>query len=84
MAWKEVSVKGKKGDVAGWQSSDGRMELPNQVQQSDSITVDGKQLKVDSWVVDERDDRIFIQLADARTKKKEQSNDESDEGRNTG
>ena len=81
MGWIEGSVKGKMCDVVAWQSSDGRMELPNQVQQSDSITVDGKQLKVDSWVVDERDDRIFIQLADARKNKKEQSNDESTQGR---
>lgn len=69
MAWKVVEVKSGKVVVQGHLRGP-ELEFPNRIKESASLSVDGKNAKVDSWAVEERDDIVRVMLADASTKEK--------------
>lgn len=82
MAWKEVSVKRGKKEYLAFMRGD-ELELPNKIGKPESISVDGKTIKVVSFSVDERDDIIKIKLdvpMGTPTKEDGESNGKSDEG----
>jgi len=80
MSWKIVEVKSDKvtmqGHLRGLE-----IQFPNKIKEAASISVDGKTLKVESWVADDRDDIVHVMLADAGAKEK--SDDKPSEGSNT-
>lgn len=78
MAWNKVNVSvGKTKVVADMNGTD--LEMPNVVELGDSINIDGKSYQVSSFEVDERDDRLKIQLAMASPKKEVKSDGKSNE-----
>lgn len=79
MAWKIVEVKSDKVMVQGHLRGL-ELEFPNKIKESASLSVDGKNAKVDSWVVEERDDVVRVMLAGASAKEK--SDDKPNERRN--
>ena len=46
------------------------LEFPNKIKQAGSLSVNGKTAKVESWVIEDRDDIVRVMLADAGAKEK--------------
>ena len=70
MAWKEVQIKSGDVTVSGMQD-DSLIECPNVFKKPSSLLIDGKNFKVSSFDIDERDDLLKIKLAIASQNKGE-------------
>jgi len=82
MAWTEVTVKKGKEEIPAM-ARGSELSLPNVLgDDPKSVTVNGESCKVASSQVDERDDVIYIMLADAsfNTAQEEIADDEPAEG----
>ena len=77
MAWEQVKVKGEKDTVTGMMQGD-QLDMPN-VLIGKSVKVNGKDISIKSYVVDERDDMLKITLAMA-SPTKEKSDDKPTKG----
>ena len=77
MAWEQVKVKGEKDTVTGMMQGD-QLDMPN-VLIAKSVKVNGKDILIKSFVVDERDDMLKITLAMA-SETKEKSDDKPTKG----
>ena len=77
MAWEQVKVKGEKNTVIGMMQGD-QLDMPN-VLIGKSVKVNGKDISIKSYVVDERDDMLKITLAMA-SPTKEKSDDKPTQG----
>ena len=78
MAWISVTVThGKKDIPAVQQGVD--LQLANKIGKPSSVVVDGKTIKVESFVVDERDDIIQVKLM-LPEGSKDESDDQSSKG----
>tara|TARA_R100001460_G_scaffold29892_3_gene59176 strand:- start:6807 stop:7046 length:240 start_codon:yes stop_codon:yes gene_type:complete len=77
MAWDEVVVKADKKDIEAMQRGN-ELRFSNVVKQSSQLVVQGKSRKVESWVIDGRDDVAIVMLAEAGSK--EVSDDKPTEG----
>ena len=82
MAWVEVSVK-KGKETFSAMARGNEISLANVLgDDPKEVNVDGKSCKIESSHVDERDDVIYIMLADASftTAQQENADDKSSEG----
>jgi len=77
MAWERVKVKAEKNTVMGMMQGD-QLDMPN-VLIGKSIKVNGKDVSIKSYVVDERDNVLKITLAMA-SPTKEKSDDKPTQG----
>ena len=77
MAWEQVKVKAEKDTVMGMMKGD-QLNMQN-VLIGKSVKVDGKDISIKSYVVDERDDVLKITLAMA-SPTKEKSDDKPIKG----
>ena len=77
MAWVQVKVKAEKNTVMGMMQGD-QLDMPN-VKIGKSVNVNGKDISIKSYVVDERDDMLKITLAMA-SPTKEKSDDKPTQG----
>ncbi len=77
VAWEQVKVKGEKNTVTGMMQGD-QLDMPN-VLIGKSVKVNGKDISIKSYVVDERDDMLKITLAMA-SPTKEKSDDKPTQG----
>ncbi len=77
MAWEQVKVKAEKDTVMGMMKGD-QLNMQN-VLIGKSVKVDGKDISIKSYVVDERDDVLKITLAMA-SPTKEKSDDKPTKG----
>jgi uncharacterized protein YegJ (DUF2314 family) len=77
MAWERVKVKAEKNTVMGMMQGD-QLDMPN-VLIGKSIKVNGKDISIKSYVVDERDNVLKITLAMA-SPTKEKSDDKPTQG----
>ncbi len=77
MAWEQVKVKAEKNTVTGMMQGD-QLDMPN-VLIGKSVKVNGKDISIKSYVVDERDDMLKITLAMA-SPTKEKSDDKPTQG----
>mgnify|MGYP001193915173 FL=1 len=78
MAWQQVKVKAEKNTVIGMMQGD-QLDMPN-VLIGKSVKVNGKDISIKSYVIDERDDILKITLAMASSTK-EKSDDKPTKGR---
>ena len=84
MAWIEVEIEGMGGMARGKQ-----VMCANSIgEDPKSVSINGVDYAVDDWNVDERDDVIYLTLADADFKNvqtaQEEDHDEPDEGGDSG
>ena len=77
MAWEQVKVKAEKDTVMGMMQGD-QLDMPN-VKIGKSVKVNGKDISIKSYVVDERDNMLKITLAMA-SPTKEKSDDKPTQG----
>jgi uncharacterized protein YegJ (DUF2314 family) len=77
MAWERVKVKAEKNTVMGMMQGD-QLDMPN-VLIGKSIKVNGKDVSIKSYVIDERDNVLKITLAMA-SPTKEKSDDKPTQG----
>ena len=77
MPWTEVTVKFDKKEIPAMMRGN-EVHFSNVMKESSQLVVDGKSHKVESWVVDSRDDVAKVMLADASAKEK--SDDKPTEG----
>lgn len=77
MAWVQVKVKAEKNTVTGAMQDD-QLDMPN-VLIGKSVKVNGKDILIKSYWVDERDDMLKITLAMA-SPTKEKSDDKPTQG----
>lgn len=77
MAWERVKVKAEKNTVMGMMQGD-QLDMPN-VLIGKSIKVNGKDVSIKSYVVDERDNVLKITLAMA-SPTQEKSDDKPTQG----
>ncbi len=77
MAWEQVEVKANKGSVMGMMQGD-QLDIPN-MPIGKTVNVNGKDIQVESSILDERDNVLKIKLAMASTKK-EKSDDKPTQG----
>jgi len=77
MAWEQVVIKTNKGSVRGMMQGD-QLDIPN-MPIGKTVNVNGKDIQVESSILDERDNVLKIKLAMASTKK-EKSDDKPTQG----
>lgn len=77
MAWEQVKVKAEKHTVMGMMQGD-QLNMQN-VLIGKSVNVNGKDMPIKSYFIDERDDILIITLAMA-SPKKEKSDDKPTKG----
>jgi len=77
MAWEQVEIKANKGSVMGMMQGD-QLDIPN-MPIGKTVNVNGKDIQVESSILDERDNVLKIKLAMASTKK-EKSDDKPTQG----
>lgn len=68
MAWERIELKVDDLVLVGYMQ-DNILDIPNRLELGDSIKVKNKDYKIESFEIDERDDRLKIKLADASPKK---------------
>lgn len=78
MAWEQVKVKAEKNTVMGMLQGD-QLNMQN-VLIGKSVNVNGKDMPIKSYFIDERDDILIITLAMA-SPTKEKSDDKPTKGR---
>jgi hypothetical protein len=66
--FKEVIVKVKDDELMGMFDGS-NLEIPNEIEVGESLNVDGKELKVLSYLLDQRDNILKIKLANASPSK---------------
>jgi len=77
MAWEQVKVKAEKNTVMGMMQGD-QLNMQN-VLIGKSVNVNGKDMPIKSYFIDERDDILIITLAMA-SPTKEKSDDKPTQG----
>ena len=77
MAWEQVKVKAEKNTLMGMMQGD-QLNMQN-VLIGKSVNVNGKDMPIKSYFIDERDDILIITLAMASTTK-EKSDDKPTKG----
>ena len=77
MAWEQVKVKAEKNTVMGMMQGD-QLNMQN-VLIGKSVNVNGKDMPIKSYFIDERDDILIITLAMASSTK-EKSDDKPTKG----
>ncbi len=77
MAWEQVVIKTNKGSVRGMMKGD-QLDIPN-IPIGKTVNVNGKDIQVESSMLDWRDNVLKIKLAMASTKK-EKSDDKPTKG----
>ena len=79
MGWKKVTVE-QDGQSQYGMMREPILEVGNFFEIGDTVMVNKKNYKVESYDIDERDDLLIIKLADASPKKKGAKNGESPKG----
>ena len=79
MSWQEVTIGTGKSAISGFQKGDVVSALPN-LKVEDKIVLNGVPTPVLSYELDDREEQLLITVLPKGSKKKEKSDDKSNEG----